>query len=616
MVSKIRLLALSMLGVLVFSLPAEAARLLRWRFNPAQNRLEFTTDGQIQPRAQLIFDPTRIIVDLPGTRLGRAMVKEAVGNGISSYRIGQFDAQTTRIVVELEPGYTLDPRQVSVRGLSRTDWILELPRPQLNTAGSAGDAVSITTAPAQPTPVIQKPPVVAATPMVSAPTQVTEVRKTPDGLFVRTQGKVPKVKLRRSRDLKTIEVEISEAALGGGAIPVPPAVPELGIQQVILAQKSEKPPVVRLSLKVPEKAPDWRAAASNAGGIVLLPKSRPEPTQANAASQSQAVSAAGSATVPTLEGVVIDRGRNQLLMQVDQPVRYSARADGGEYVLTLSPAKLAVGAREPQIYVGDRVRRVKLTQQGPQSVEVRITPSTGVSIDSVQILNLKLLALPLQRQGAIAVTPPLGTQPPTNFPVFGSTPAIQALPGATDIDLPSLNRRAVIVIDPGHGGPDPGAVGNGLRETDIVLDVSRQVTAFLQQQGVEVVMTRNGEYDLDLQPRVDIAERANATAFVSIHANAISLARPEVNGAESYYYGGGGQELARQIHQSILQSVDIRDRGLRQARFYVIKRTSMPAALIETGFITGAEDHRKLADPVFRTRMARAIARGILRYLQ
>lgn len=617
MVSKIRLLLLSMLGVLVFSLPAEAARLLRWQFNTAQNRLEFTTDSQIQPRAQLIFNPTRIVVDLPGTRLGRSMVKENVGNGIRSYRIGQFDKQTTRIVVELEPGYTLDPKQVSVRGLSRTNWALELPQPQrVGTTASGSSNLAggdKTTIAAQPAP--QTAP---AKPTVEAPTQVTEVRQTPDGLFIRTDGETPKVRVTRSRDRKSIDIEIPAAALGGGIIPSPPAVPALGIQQAILSQKSEKPPVVQLRLKVPENAPDWRATVSNLGGIVLLPKERPQPTQANADSQNQPP--AVSASIATLQGVSLDRGRNQLLMQVDQPVRYSTRAEGNEYILTLSPAKLAPQVQEPRVYVGDRVRRVTIKQQGPQSVEIRLTPSRGVSIGSVQALNLTLLSLPLARDNSIAVTPPAvppSNNPPFNNSPFGTTPTIQPLPGATDIDLPPLfNRRAVIVIDPGHGGPDPGAVGNGLRETDIVLDVSRQVTAFLQQQGVQVIMTRNREFDLDLQPRVDIAARANATAFVSIHANAISLSRPDVNGVESYYYGNGGKALANQIHQSILQSINIRDRKLRKARFYVLRRTSMPAALIETGFITGAEDHIKLADPVFRTRMARAIARGILRYLQ
>jgi N-acetylmuramoyl-L-alanine amidase len=112
-----------------------------------------------------------------------------------------------------------------------------------------------------------------------------------------------------------------------------------------------------------------------------------------------------------------------------------------------------------------------------------------------------------------------------------------------------------------------------------------------------------------------MAQRMNANLFVSIHANAISLSRPDVNGLETYYYSNG-QRLARTIHNSILQSLDIRDRGVRTARFYVLRRTSMPSVLVEVGFVTGREDAAKLSDPTYRSQMAQAIARGILQYLQ
>jgi N-acetylmuramoyl-L-alanine amidase len=178
------------------------------------------------------------------------------------------------------------------------------------------------------------------------------------------------------------------------------------------------------------------------------------------------------------------------------------------------------------------------------------------------------------------------------------------------------NGRIIVVVDPGHGGPDPGAIGiGGLRETDIVLPIAQQVATLLDQQGVQAVLTRTGEYDLDLQPRVAMAQRMNANVFVSIHANSISLSRPDVNGLETYYYSNG-QRLARTIHNSILQSLDIRDRGVRTARFYVLRKTSMPSVLVEVGFVTGREDAAKLSDPTYRSQMAQAIARGILQYLQ
>jgi N-acetylmuramoyl-L-alanine amidase len=138
----------------------------------------------------------------------------------------------------------------------------------------------------------------------------------------------------------------------------------------------------------------------------------------------------------------------------------------------------------------------------------------------------------------------------------------------------------------------------------------------LEAQGVTVVMTRSQDITLDLQPRVDIAERANGDLFVSIHANAISMSRPDVNGIESYYATESGRRLAATIHASMLAATGMNDRGVKEARFYVIRRTSMPATLLEIGFVTGAQDAPRLADPVWREMMANAIARGILQYIQ
>ena len=177
--------------------------------------------------------------------------------------------------------------------------------------------------------------------------------------------------------------------------------------------------------------------------------------------------------------------------------------------------------------------------------------------------------------------------------------------------------RIVVTIDPGHGGRDPGAVGiGGLQEKQVIFPISQQVASILREQGVEVVMTRNNDIELDLEPRVQIAERADADLFVSIHANAINLSRPDVNGLETYYYSDNGARFARTVHEVILQTMGMNDRRARQARFYVLRRTSMPAILIEVGFVTGAEDIHNLRDPEWRSQMARAIAQGILTHIQ
>tara|TARA_Y100001968_G_scaffold187355_1_gene171780 strand:+ start:53038 stop:54129 length:1092 start_codon:yes stop_codon:yes gene_type:complete len=187
-------------------------------------------------------------------------------------------------------------------------------------------------------------------------------------------------------------------------------------------------------------------------------------------------------------------------------------------------------------------------------------------------------------------------------------------------DLPSVKRgRFKVVIDPGHGGPDPGAIGiGGLRETDIVLDVSKQVTKLISAKGVKVIMTRRREIDLDLPPRVARANRSRANVFVSIHANATRGKRRDVNGVETYYYAGyRGLKLAKNIHKEIVKvSYGSPDRGVRRSRFFVIRKTDMPAALVELGFVTGRIDARKLKQGEHRQKLAFAIAKGILNYLR
>jgi N-acetylmuramoyl-L-alanine amidase len=168
---------------------------------------------------------------------------------------------------------------------------------------------------------------------------------------------------------------------------------------------------------------------------------------------------------------------------------------------------------------------------------------------------------------------------------------------------------------------DPGAVGiAGLRETDVVLDVSLQLARLLQSRGVEVVLTRTTEVDVDLPPRVALANSSGADVFLSVHANALSMMRPDVNGIESFYFepaGNRARSLAAAVQQQMLAiSPGSPDRGVRTARFFVIRRTVMPSTLVEMGFVTGALDAPRLMDANFRRRMAVALATGVLTYLQ
>ena len=187
------------------------------------------------------------------------------------------------------------------------------------------------------------------------------------------------------------------------------------------------------------------------------------------------------------------------------------------------------------------------------------------------------------------------------------------------LQLPDIERnKFYVVIDPGHGGPDRGAIGiGGLRETEVVLDVSKRVKNLLSEKGIMVRLTRNNEVDLDLPQRVSIANSTDADIFVSIHANASRGKRKDINGLETFYYTGWrGRLLAKKIQKEILKvSPGSPDRGVRQGRFFVIKNTRMPAVLVEIGFLTGRLDARRLEKSIHRQRRAYSITRGILEYL-
>jgi N-acetylmuramoyl-L-alanine amidase len=263
----------------------------------------------------------------------------------------------------------------------------------------------------------------------------------------------------------------------------------------------------------------------------------------------------------------------------------------------------------PTFNANSPILRVRLQTQNPNTVIVLVQPAAGVQVGSLNQVGNQLLALQLQGSRRNITTPPLP-------PIQGQLPDPRNPQPVTPPTRTAPRGRVVVMIDPGHGGKDPGAIGiGGLREKDVILPISQRVAQVLQQNGVQVVMTRNSDYFVSLPGRVQMAERAKADLFVSIHANAVGGGRTNVNGLETYYYDSG-LGLARAVHNSIRQSVNIRDRKVRRARFFVLRKSSMPSILVETGFLTGGEDSAKLRSPAFQNQMGDAIARGILQYLK
>jgi N-acetylmuramoyl-L-alanine amidase len=596
---------------LLLASPTWATNLSSWRFDANRNRLEINTTGAVQPKAQLIFSPTRLVIDLPGITFGKPQSTQTVGGAIRAVRVGQFDPQTTRIVVELSPGYTLDPQQIKFVGISANRWTVQLPTPTPeSTQSSPGSVYNVVTLDSDSD---AKPEFSNNVVTATGTTQVENVQVTGDGFFVRTSGGNPQVKVNRSRDRSTIFMDIPGASLSPRLTQRNISVNRHGVSRVELNQLQTRTPSVRITLRVDKNSPDWRVTSSSAGGLVVLP-SRVVRVPGNSNSDDSENITIPSRSpanndVATIQS--IDLADNQLLIRADQNVSASSGWDRntGLFRITITNAKLAPNVKGPIFNANSPILRVRLQTQNPNTVIVLVQPAAGVQVGSLNQVGTQLLALELQGSRRNITTPPLP-------PIQGQLPDPRNPQPVTQPTRPIPRGKVVVLIDPGHGGKDPGAIGiGGVREKDIILPISQRIAQVLQQNGVQVVMTRNSDYFVSLPGRVQMAERVGADVFVSIHANAIGGGRTDVNGLETYYYDNG-LGLARAVHNSILQSVNVRDRRVRRARFYVLRRSSMPSILVETGYLTGREDVSKLQNPAYRNQMADAIARGILQYLR
>ncbi len=228
------------------------------------------------------------------------------------------------------------------------------------------------------------------------------------------------------------------------------------------------------------------------------------------------------------------------------------------------------------------------------------------------------------------------------------------LPGRDE----GINLIRKVVIDPGHGGKDPGAVGRyGLKEKDVALDVSKRLKRILEERGIEVIMTRDTDKFISLWQRTSISNKSNPDFFISVHANAHRNRRP--SGFEVFYlsdalddsaravqavenavwetecnfnveltrdteaavwdmlydeYRLESKEMARCMCDSMQSDGIGKNRGVKSARFYVLKGVRSPSVLVEMAFISNKQEEAKLRQASYKQSIADALARGILNY--
>ena len=188
---------------------------------------------------------------------------------------------------------------------------------------------------------------------------------------------------------------------------------------------------------------------------------------------------------------------------------------------------------------------------------------------------------------------------------------------ASVMPLNSLESKAssqyVVYIDPGHGGYDPGAQGNGVIEKDIVLNLGLKLKEKLEANGIKVIMSRTSDVFVSLEDRSKGANNANPDAFISIHIN--SAGDASASGIETYYNKSIDKPLAENIQSKLISYTGAKNRGVKWEEFYVVKNTTMPASLVECGFLSNVNEANNLKNYAYQEKLVNAMLEGTLNYL-
>lgn len=185
--------------------------------------------------------------------------------------------------------------------------------------------------------------------------------------------------------------------------------------------------------------------------------------------------------------------------------------------------------------------------------------------------------------------------------------------------------RGTIVIDPGHGGSDPGCLNRGLgvREADVTLAISKQLATILRDQGWRVVLTRETDRDvtyagspdkMELMARSEVANQINADIFISIHCNASYSSHH--SGSSIHWYKAEDYQLAQSLEFVLGTSIGLGQKGLIRNRFVVLRYAEMPSVLVETAYLTNPYEGARLSNPEFQKVIANQLAGGLASYVQ
>jgi N-acetylmuramoyl-L-alanine amidase len=179
--------------------------------------------------------------------------------------------------------------------------------------------------------------------------------------------------------------------------------------------------------------------------------------------------------------------------------------------------------------------------------------------------------------------------------------------------IPGTLKGVVIVIDPGHGGRDPGYVGrSGIMEKALTYKIALNLKKLLDAAGAKTIFTRTGDVEIKNRNIVRLANAKNADMFIAIHLN--SFTTPRINGCETFYFTPKSRNFANTMQKNLSRTIKMRSRGVKRETYYTIHHTRMPAILVETGYLTNPTDEKKILTLEFRRQIALGIYKGIVEY--
>ncbi len=295
----------------------------------------------------------------------------------------------------------------------------------------------------------------------------------------------------------------------------------------------------------------------------------------------------------------IDNKTNELILSFTQPVVHSIIRDKDSLTLYLFNVK--------SYNEQDLIKTLNNTYYKPFTLS--LLPQIGVKAD-MKINKDDIVKIEQGVDGKalkITIATNSNNSVVKDNKITKSTPIITAPPKKEVI-------KNKVVLDAGHGGSDYGAIREGINEKDITLDITQRVASILKSKGYKVALTRADDTYVSLQDRVEFSENETPEIFVSIHVNSAVAVEPK--GIETHYYHDYSKELARVVQNHLIKDINTKDRGLLKSKFYVINHTTVPAILIETGFISNEEERNELVTDSRKQKTAKAIAEGIIEYIK